>query len=63
MGIKLIRREWKSGSVECRNEYICDTDADLVNLPEAPVGSTALSIESGSVRIVNTSGEWVAFAE
>lgn len=63
MGIKLIAREWKAGSVECRSEYLCDTDADLANLPVSPIGSTAISIESGSVRVVNTSGEWVAFAE
>ena len=42
-------------------EYICDTDADFANLPEACTGSTAVSLESGKVMVVNTSGEWVAF--
>lgn len=44
-------------------EYICDTDADFADLPEASTGSTAISIESGNIRIVNTQGEWVPFAE
>lgn len=44
-----------------RKEYLCDTDADFANLPVACVGSTAVSIESGTVKIVNTAGEWVTF--
>lgn len=63
MGIKIVRKEYCAGTNECRCEFICDTDADLANLPEACTGSTALSIESGSVKIVNTSGEWAIFAE
>jgi hypothetical protein len=42
-------------------EYLCDTDADIANLPESCVGSTAVSIESGKVYIVNTEGKWVEF--
>lgn len=45
----------------CPSEYLCDTDADFENLPDANVGSSAVSIESGKVMIVNTSGKWVAF--
>ena len=62
MGIKCL-----SGLYSCYNEppreFIVDTDADFDNLPEACTGSTALSIESGSIRMVNTEGEWVPFAE
>lgn len=45
----------------CMKEYICDTDADFTNLPESCVGSTAVSIESGKVMVVNTEGNWVEF--
>lgn len=44
-------------------EFICDTDADFENLPKACTGSTAVSIQSGKIKVVNTSGEWVFFAE
>ena len=61
MAIKLIKREY-CAVVDCyRSEYIVDTDADFENLPEASTGSTALSVETGNVKIVNASGEWVAF--
>lgn len=63
MGIKLIAREWKAGSVECRNEYICDTDADFDNLPQAPVGSRAISLWSKKERAVNTKGIWKPYGE
>lgn len=43
-------------------EYICDTDADFANLPsDACTGSTAVSLASGTIKIVNTAGEWVTF--
>ncbi len=48
---------------EYRCEFICDTDEDFATLPEADVGSTAVSLVSGAVRVVNTAGEWVAFGE
>lgn len=41
-------------------EFILDTDNDANDLPAGCCcGSTALSCESGSVFIVNASGEWV----
>lgn len=63
MAIKLINEKYcayRNGKIA---EYICDTDADFEALPEACVGSTAVSIESASVRVVNTKGEWVPFGE
>lgn len=63
MAVKLISQEWCPCTNDYRKEFICDTDADFDSLPEACTGSSALSIASGSVRMVNTSGEWVPFAE
>lgn len=44
-----------------RKEFLCDTDADFDTLPKCCTGSTAVSIETGNVRIVNSNGDWVAF--
>ena len=63
MGIKLIAREWKAGSVECCHKYICDTEADFNNLPDAPMGSTAVSLWSKAERVVNTKGRWIPYGE
>lgn len=41
-----------------RREFIIDTDADVATLPACASGSAALSVESGSVFIVNASGVW-----
>ena len=41
-------------------EYIDDTEADVVNLPkDAPMGSAALVVETQSVRFINSQGEWI----
>jgi hypothetical protein len=61
MATKLITKGNQMFSDYCPCEFLCDTDADLNNLPVASVGSTAVSIESGLVMVVNTSGNWVAF--
>ena len=61
MAIKLINQEFCPYSKEVKKEYICDTDTDFYSLPKCCTGSTAVSIASGKVRIVNTKGEWVAF--
>ena len=63
MAIKLINTTWCDCREDYVAEYLCDTDADLATLPTACTGSTAVSIESGKVKIVNTSGQWVSFAE
>lgn len=61
MAIKLTNETYCPYSKATRKEYLCDTDADFANLPAACVGSTAVSIESGKIMIVNTSGAWVSF--
>ena len=62
MAIKLIKMTYKSCMDDCRYEYLADTDTDLDNLPKCSgTGSTAVSIESGKVMVVNTQGEWVVF--
>jgi hypothetical protein len=61
MAIKLINQEFCPYSKETKKEFLCDSDADFAKLPVACTGSTAVSIATGNVRIVNTSGEWVAF--
>lgn len=61
MAIKLMTREWCKCAHEYKHEYIVDTDADLNDLPECGTGSTAVSLESGTVKVVNTQGKWVTF--
>lgn len=63
MGVRLICSNWCSYENKYRREFVCDTDTDFADLPESATGSTAVSIESGNIRMVNTSGEWVPFAE
>ena len=63
MAIKLINEDYCAFRNEAIAEYLCDTDDDFASLPAAPVGSTAVSIASANVQVVNTSGEWVAFGE
>jgi hypothetical protein len=63
MAIKLLTREWCKCADEYKHEFIVDTDADFDALPTEGVGtgSTAVSLESGTVKVVNTQGEWVTF--
>ena len=49
------------GVDEVIKEFLCDTDADFESLPECDPGSSAVSIESGNVKVVNTQGQWVPF--
>lgn len=63
MAIELISRR-RNAYTDCRyEEYICDTDADIENLPKSCVGSTAMVVESGKIYMVNASGEWKPFGE
>ena len=62
MAIKLLNREYNMLLGGTINEYICDTDADFDTLPEANTGSMALSVATGTIKVVNASGEWVDFA-
>ncbi len=47
---------------ECEHrkyDYVMDTDADAENLPATCAsGSTAISVASGNIFMVNASGEW-----
>ena len=61
MAVKIINNSWCACLNEYQVDFVCDTDADFVNLPECATGSCAISIASGKVRIVNTAGEWVDF--
>lgn len=63
MAIKLMLREYRVWMDDYKHEYICDTDADLENLQPCGTGSTAVSLESGKVMVVNTQGKWVVFGE
>ena len=62
MASKLILREYRVWMDDYRHEYICDTDEDFASLPETcGTGSSAVSLASGNVKVVNTQGEWVTF--
>lgn len=61
MAVKLMDVHWSVCQNENQMDFVCDTDADFVDLPKCATGSCAISIASGNVQIVNTSGEWVNF--
>ena len=63
MAIKLIDSKYCATQNDELKEYLCDTDADFENLPTSCTcaGSTAVSVESGAIRVVNAAGQWVAF--
>lgn len=67
MGLKRISSIWDPCQDGYRQEFIADTDADLADLDKLPhspcTGSTAVSLASGKVMVVNTEGKWVAFGE
>lgn len=44
-----------------RCDFVIDTDADVDTLPKCNPGSSAVSVASGKVYIVNASGKWVEF--
>lgn len=61
MAWKTINSEWCPGVRVYRVDVICDTEIDVADLPESPTGSTALVVETGTVYMVNASGNWVKF--
>lgn len=61
MAIKIIEGKYCGYQDDYIREYVADTDADLETLPKCCTGSTAVSLESGKVVVVNTQGNWVAF--
>lgn len=67
MAIKLIgakKLPYETGADEnlVAKEFLCDTDADFANLPACDPGSSAVSVESGTVMVCNTEGVWSPFA-
>lgn len=61
MAYKLINEEYCAYADAQRKEFLCDTEADLANLPECCTKSTALVVATGDVYVVNASGAWVKF--
>lgn len=61
MACKKIKQEWSAVLDTYIEEFICDSDSDFTSLPSAAPGSSALSVTSGSVKVVNAQGKWVAF--
>ena len=61
MAIKMTGQTYCKCVEDYVREFICDTAADLANLPECCTKSTALVIATGDVFVVNASGEWVKF--
>lgn len=61
MAYKLIKEEYCAYADAKICEFICDTDADFSSLPACCTGSSAVSLATGAVHVVNTSGEWVPF--
>ena len=61
MAYKLINEEYCACVDAQRKEFLCDTDADFTTLPKCCTGSTAVSVATGNVYVVNASGNWVAF--
>ena len=55
----------KRGSIdnEVTNEFFCDTDNDLANIPKNLInlGSVAVVIEGMKIYIANSKREWVSF--
>ena len=39
-------------------EIFCDTDADIANLPAAPLGSRAIVTSNGNLYLVDSTGTW-----
>lgn len=58
---KVLDSKWSAYLGAEVKEIICDTKADLADLPDCTPGSTALVATEGTMYIVNASGEWVEF--
>ena len=61
MAYQLINREFCVYSDGFRCDYVCDSEADIANLPKSCPGSVAVvAAAGGKVYMVNASGEWRA---
>ena len=61
MAIQMINNDLCPHVGDFRREFICDTAADVANLPNCAAGSSALVCATSKVYIVNASGNWVEF--
>jgi hypothetical protein len=61
MAIQMISNRMCPHTGGYRREFICDTDADVKNLPACCAGSSALVLATGKIFVVNASGNWVEF--
>lgn len=61
MAINVIDIKYNKAVRNTIHEFICDTDTDFALLPKCDPGSIAVSIATGTVYVVNASGNWVEF--
>lgn len=59
--IKMAYTETKAKKCVHLKNFICDTTADVKNLPKCLPGSQAVVIATGDLYVVNASGEWAKF--
>lgn len=65
----IVKKTYKGTPLDCQQEFVCDTRADVDNLPtqftekdKCPTGSTAFVIGNNgdsSVWMLNSEGVWV----
>lgn len=60
------KKTYKGTYVDNLQEFVCDTRADIENLPtqftdvdKCPFGSTAFVIEDSTVWMLNSEGRWI----
>ncbi len=58
MAIKQTGQKWNPILGTTKKKYIMDSAEDVANLPKCCPGSVALSVDGGTVYMVNASGEW-----
>lgn len=61
MAINVIDIKYNKAVRNTIHEFICDTDTDFILLPKCDPGSTAVSVATGTIYVVNASGNWVEF--
>lgn len=59
MGWVKIKKEWSVVLDAYMEKFLCDKDEDVLNLPVACPGSTAIVADRGNEYIANTEGIWV----
>lgn len=63
--MSIVKKTYKGTNIDCHQEFVCDTRADIDNLPtqntkgnKCPTGSTAFVIEGSTVWMLNSEGVW-----